>query len=810
MKLFSILLSMLLYMPFTWSQSESQIRGMIKTADGEGIAYATLMIKTVEDSSLVKAWNSDQDGSFAFQHVDAGRYFLEVTYVGFETFFSEVFELAPDEELVVPDIVIHERTEELEQVVVKAARPIIEIKPDKTVFNVDGSINATGSDALELLRKAPGVVVDNNDNIMLLGKSGVKVYINGKPSHLGTTDLAEYLKTMQSSEIDAIEIITNPSAKYDAEGNAGIINIRLKKDKNLGFNANLNASYSIATYPKINNALNFNYRNKEVNIFGQYGNSVGKWANYNDIYREQAGMAFDQSADMLSDYLNHRFRVGADYFVSEKSTIGFLFNGYNNEGTFHSASLVDIKPMAGQTISILHATNDIDQKRNNLTFNLNYAYNNGEETTLNIDGDYGRFRNDGESYQPNTYMDADGEDVLTERIFASNTPTTIDIYTFKADYEKSLWGGKVGFGGKYTSVNTDNTYDFFDVVDNEQIKNLDRSNEFDYLENVGAAYFSYQRQMDKWNLSIGLRMEHTYSNGELSSDRLMLVDKVEQDYWDWFPTGGLTYQMDDNNVFRLNYSRRLDRPSYQDLNPFEFKLDELTFLKGNAFLNPQYANTVSLSHTFHSKLNTSLSYSVINDLITRITDTLDATATFITFVNLDKQKVVSLAVSYPFTVNSWWNVFTNFGAHRTANKANFEPGKVIDIKATAYNLYAQNTFMIPYDFKLEISGFYQSPFIWAGNFEVDELYSIDVGLQRKLFNDRATLKMSVSDVFNTHKVHGSNRLGDLMLEVWSGWESRQFRVNFNYLLGNQQVKGERRRRTGMDEEQKRIKTENQN
>ncbi|MDH3243073.1 MAG: TonB-dependent receptor [Saprospiraceae bacterium] len=806
MKTFALVISILLHSIFAWSQSS--LKGRIITPDQESVAYATLMMKSAEDSSLVKAWNSDLDGSFAFVNLLAGNYFLEITYVGYENYSSDLFTLAENEEKILDDIVLVEHTEQLEEVVVTAARPVVEVHPDKTVFNVDGSVNATGNDALELLRKAPGVVVDNNDNIMLLGKSGVKIYIDGKPSHLSTDDLAQFLRSMQSSEIDAIEIITNPSAKYDAEGNAGIINIRLKKDKSLGFNANVNLAYNVGTYSRYNNSVNFNYRNQDLNIFGQYANNLGKWTNYNVIYREQVGMAFDSDVDMVHDFLNHRFRLGTDYFISEKSTIGFLFNGYNNDGDFHSTSLTDIQPIGGQTISILKAASDIDQTRNNLTFNLNYAYSDNGETTLNLDADYGRFRNEGKGLQPNTYMDASGEDIIVERIFASNTPTVIDIYTFKADYERPLWEGKLAFGGKYTSVNTDNTYDFFDVIDNVHIRNLDRSNEFDYLENVGAAYFSYQRQMDKWNLSLGLRMEHTYSNGELMSERLMLTDQVKRDYWDWFPSAGLTYQLNDNNIFRLNYSRRLDRPSYQDLNPFEFKLDELTFQKGNAFLNPQYANSLSLSHTFRSKLNTTLSYSVINDLITRITDTLDASATFITFVNLDKQKVVSLAVSYPFSVTGWWNVFTNISTHRTANKATFEPGKFIDITATAFNIYAQNTFTLPFDSKLEISGFYQSPFVWAGNFEVDALYNIDIGIQKKLFNDRANLKISVSDVFKTHKVHGSNTLGGLMLEVWSGWESRQFRVNFNYLLGNQQVRAERRRRTGMEEEQRRIKTEN--
>ena len=811
MKTISLVLLLFLSIPFATAQIDGQINGRILGAEGEEIAYATILLKRLADSTLVKAWNSELDGSFSFQHIQPGKYFIEITYVGYADHSSGLIEVTGADVISVPPIKLVEKTEELAEVVVKAARPIIEIKPDKTVFNVEGSVNATGNDALELLRKAPGVLVDNNDKIMLLGRSGVRVYINGKPTHLSTDDLAQYLKTLPSSEIEAIEIITNPSAKYEAAGNAGIINIRLKKDKNLGLNANLNSYYGIGMYGRFHNSLNFNYRNKKLNLFGNYGNSVGKWTNYNLLYREQVGMAYDQDANMWGDYLNHRFRLGADYFISEKSTIGVLFNGYNNEGAFHNTSEVDIFPIgADQLTGKLHATNDIDQTRNNLTFNANYAYDNKKETTLNVDVDYGRFRNDGESYQPNFYMDATGSEVQTQRIFSSHTPTTIDIYTLKLDYEKPLWQGKISLGAKYSSVGTDNTFDFFDVVAENKIKNLDRSNQFDYLENVSAAYISFQRPHEKWNFSLGLRAEHTYSNGELSSDQLVLYDRVKRDYLDLFPSGGVTYQLNDHNSFRLNYSRRLDRPSYQDLNPFEFKLDELTFLKGNAFLKPQYSNNISLTHTLRSKLNSTLSYSVTNDLITRITDTLDATANFITYVNLDKQKVLSLAFSYPFTVNKWWNVFANLSAYRTHNKANFEPGKFIDITATGINTYAQNTFLLPRDIKFELSGFYRSPWVWAGNFEFDAIYGVDIGIRKKLFEDRATLKITVSDIFKTNKVHGSSELGGLKMTVWSGWDSRQFRVNFNYLLGNREVKGERRRKTGLEDEQKRIKTDEQN
>ena len=785
----------------------AQISGQILSDAGEPISYATVQLKSKVDSTLVKAAITELEGDFAIQTL-AGNYFLEVSYIGYQTLFSEPIQIEEGESYQMGEMKIMEAAEDLEEVVVKAARPLVEVQPDRTVFNVDGSINANGSDALELLRKAPGVVVDNNESIILQGKNGVQVYIDDKPSPLSADDLASFLKTMQSSEIDAIEIITNPSAKYDAEGNAGIINIRLKKDKSLGTNGSLTTSFRQGVTPKTNNSISLNHRNKEINIFGRYGNNFGHYRNTNNILREQLGMGFDSHSGQVSENNGHNFRVGADLFVSDKSTVGVLVNGAVNDNVFYSAGKTRIYPLSsGMTNQILDAENTIDQTRDNLNANLNYVFNNNKGSRLNIDADFGMWRNTGASYQPNFYRDASETQIIETRIFSNNTPTDIDIYTLKADYEANLGSGKISFGAKSSIVRTDNTFDFFDIVDDIPVKNLDRSNNFIYKENVNAGYVSYQTQKGKWNLMGGLRLEHTHSLGELSAEKIVHDEKVERDYVNLFPSAGITWQANDNNSWRINYSRRIDRPSYQDLNPFEFKLDELTFQKGNAFLNPQYTNSISLSHTYKYRLNTTLSYSVTDDLITEITDTFSADASFITYVNLAKQKNVSLTVSYPFSVTKWWNVYANATAYHVSNKAQFEVGKTIDLSANVFTFYGQNTFLLPKGYKFEISGFYNSPGLWGGNFKTESMYGIDLGLQKKIFNEKADLKLAVTDVFKTQGWTGSNELGALRVIASGGWESRQFRATLSYNFGSNEVKAARRRSTGIESESSRVKSD---
>ena len=783
-----------------------QVSGKV-LADGEPVPFATIVLYNSTDSTMAKANTTDDDGVFHIQGVPAGQYFLEASYVGYAKFTTEVFELAGKDSRSLGEIALEIASEELDEVVIVSARPIVEVHPDKTVFNVEGSINASGNTALELLRKSPGVVVDNNDNVTLSGKSGVQIYVDGKPLPFGADDLGNYLKSLQSSEIDAIEIITNPSARYDAQGNAGIINIRLKKDKSLGTNGSINLGYRYGELAKYNANGSFNYRNKDMNVFGGYGIYSGDNVNEFALNRQLNGIEYDQQNDMLNSYMSHNFRLGTDFFISKRSTIGFLVNGNLSDNENDGKSVTDIGPIGSVPESVLTADNERTSDRNNWNFNINYIFRGEDESSWNIDLDHGRYRNDTETYQPNIYSDYNTGQITDERIFTTDQMTDIDVYTFKVDHERNWLGGRFGTGVKLALVNTDNTFDFYDLIDDSPVLNIDRSNNFAYEENVNAGYLSYQRQLkEKWNLMLGLRVEHTHSTGTLTSQKPEDNDIVDRNYVDFFPSGGLTYQVHPKHSLRLNYSRRIDRPSYQDLNPFEFKLDELSFQKGNAFLKPQYSNSISLTHTFNYRLNTSLSYTRTDDVFTQITEALDDTTSILTYVNLARQTNLALTVSYPFEVNKWWNVYTNVTGYRLHNTATID-GEDIDLAANVLSFYAQNTFLLPHGIKLELSGWYNSPSIWQGNWTNKAMGSMDIGVQKSLFKEAANLKVSVSDVLNTQRWGGESEFGPLKMSGGGQWESQQIRINFTYYFGNRQVKGARQRKTGMEAEQGRIKSE---
>ncbi|MFZ1676783.1 MAG: TonB-dependent receptor [Saprospiraceae bacterium] len=807
MKKINILLSLILlsFSPLLAQYADTGLKSRVVDENSDPISFATVTLYKALDSTMVKAGYSEEDGTFAFTHISPGSYYLNISFVGYDTYISATVDVTSDNMLQLDNVKMLPFTMELGEVVIAASKPLIEVKPDKTVFNVEGSVNAIGNNGLELLRKAPGVVVDNNDRLMLIGKSGVKVYIDGRQSILTGDDLSNYLKSLQSTQIEAIEVITQPSSRYEADGNAGIINIRLIKDKSLGTNANVSLGYNQAVHGRFNGNLSINNRSKYVNVFGNYNYANGQSSEFNFFERTTADLFTDQSNKGGNEWENHSLRAGIDVYASPNATIGVLFDGFMNNGTWASKIHTTIAPSRSESpIELLEATNRVKTDQDNYNINGNYKYDNKKGTVLNVDADYGTYSSIGDSYQPNYYYDPTNGELTDSRIFSSHAPTTIDIKTLKLDYEKGMFGGTVGAGFKLALVNTDNNYEFYDIIDDEPILNIDRTNRFEYSENVNAAYANYNRQWKKIGLQLGVRMEQTDSKGDLTSQKPQNDETVKQDYVDFFPSGGLTYQLSQKHSLRLTYSRRIDRPNYRDLNPFETKLDELTFQKGNPFLRPQYSNSISLGHTFNYTLNTSLTYTHTHDLMSEITDTASMKAAFITTENIADQDVYSISVSYPFALTKSWNVFANTSLSNTHNKADFGNGKIVDIRATTFNVYMQQSFILPKGFTFEVSGWYNSPGIWGGNFATNSMWSVDAGIQKKIWKERGNIKLGVSDIFDSMNWSGVNDFGALAMRAHGGWESRQAKLNFTYLIGSSQVKGNRNRSTGLEDESKRI------
>ncbi len=797
-------------MPSFSKNDIGNILGKVYEEENKPAIYANVILKSVEDSSMIKGAITNEDGVFNINNVPYGEYFVSVSYIGFANYDTEKLSLK-DKELNLNGIELVPANSELAQVTVTALKPILEMRADKVVFNVDGTINATGENALDLMRKSPGVVVDNNDQINLLGKSGVKVFIDGKQNYLRGDELSAFLKSLQSDQIDAIEIITNPSAKFDAEGNAGIINIRLKKDKRFGSNVFVNLGTRIGQMKSYDGSISGNYRNKFVNVFGRYG--VGQYANYNnnDFLRHQYGRTYDSRNYSTYKDIENSYRFGTDFFLTEKSTIGFIIDGNISDSKNNSDGNTTIKEMNSSFIdSVLIAGNNAAGDRSNHNFNLNYKWDIGKETYLNVDLDYGKYNNSDSDSLPNSYYNNFDKGLLfSTNNYQIDTKTGIDIATAKIDYERPLFNGKVGLGSKYANVKTDNEFKYFNLIDGNSKLNENQSNNFNYTENVFAFYSNYSGAIKKLSYQAGLRLEHTKSIGELETFNEQEEPKTERAYLDFFPSVSISYPVNEKNHLQLSYTRRINRPEYQDLNPFLSQLDELTYKMGNEKLQPEYTNNIQLRHSFNNFINTTIAYSRTNNGISRIVKvTDDGRGMLLTKRNFASQDHISLNIAAPFTVNKWWSTYTSLTGFYLHNLANFEGEGTVDVKVKSWNIYSQQSFKLPGNFSFELSGWYGSPSIWEGNFKTDAMYSIDAGVKTSFLNERAKLKVSVSDLFKTMQWSGNSSFGAMEMYGNGGWDSRRVRVSLSYAFGNKNVKS-RRRSTGLEDESSRIKTDNQ-
>ncbi|MEM7187159.1 MAG: TonB-dependent receptor [Bacteroidota bacterium] len=780
----------------------ADISGSLADEQSQPIPFATTLLLKSSDSTMVKATVSDNNGFFRLRNLDPGSYFVKATSIGFTTYRSKTIDLA-NSNIDLGIISMPTSTESLEEVTIVVEKPIVEVLADKTVFNVDKTINAIGNNAFELLRKAPGVIIDNNGNIIVEGKTGVQIFINGRPSILRGDDLRNYLETLQSTDIDSVEIITQPSSKYEAAGNAGIINIKLKKNKSFGTNGSVTAGYIQGKFPRWNSSVTFNNRGRRTNLYGTYSNNFGDSFGFINLDRNQNGTRFNARSRTRFDRNSHNIITGFDFYANAKSTFGTLVTANLGNAIGDTKSRTTITPNGTSTpIEVLLSGSKTDNVSSNYNINFNYKFADTLGHELIVDLDYGKYSSDRMNYQPNFYVNGTETDTLRNSIVRFITPIDINIVAAEADYEQDFLKGKLGLGSRVSYVETANVFDFFDVIQGMDVFNPDQSNAFDYTEQINALYVNFNRKWNKWNLQFGLRVEQTISEGRLQSTQESSNDVVNRNYTDYFPSGGLTYSMNRKNSLALTYSRRIQRPSYQSLNPFRFALDELSFRQGNPFLQPQYTNNIRLAHTYNYRLTTSISYSYISDFFAQVTEALGDNQNFIITRNVANQRIYNLSISYPGKITDWWSIYASGSFFRSEYEATSPD--FIPVQQNTFSFYGQNTIKLPAQFRMEVSGWFSSPSIWGGTYRTKSLGSLDVAFQRKFMDDNLTARIALSDVLYTNPWRGDTQFGTLSINGDGGSDSRQLRFSLNYNFGRKEIKKARKRKTGIEAEKNRI------
>jgi iron complex outermembrane recepter protein len=797
---------------FSFAQSTGTVTGTVTDVNGKKVVSATVLLLKATDSSLYKTEITNAEGAYTFNQVAVGNYFTKISALSFKEIQTEAFAVSVGVKTTATHTLpLLEKT--LTGVVVTTKKPMVQVKADKMVVNVEGTMNAVGNNGIDLLKKSPGIIVDKDDNISMSGKNGVRIYIDGRPSPLTGADLANYLKSIQSTQVEAIELITSPGAKYEAAGNAGIINIKLKKDKSMGTNGSANLGYAIGVNSKYNAGVNFNNRNKKINLFGSLNGNISPYQTSFNLERFLLDTAFINETQMNSENRNLSYKFGVDYFINKKSTFGILVNANTSKNENRNASETPISYMPTNTVTQhLTANNSATGKNNNININTNYKYTSGGKD-LNVDLDYGNFSINTDQIQPNTYFNAAKTVVLSRANYQFVSPVKINIGALKIDYEQELKDkSKLGFGTKIAYTDANNHFERYNLTGSTKALDVPRSNEFDYKENINALYANWNKELKGGKqIQLGLRAENTNATGDtyglFANTTVNTTSKqtFKRNYTDFFPSASITFAKNPMKTWTLAYSRRIDRPDYQDLNPFEFKLDEYTFQKGNTNLIPQYTNNFTITNVYKYMLTTSLSFSQVDNVFTQLVDTAEKSKSFITKKNIARQRIVSLNISRPFQ-KKWYSGFVNLNTFFSNYKADFGGGnRIINIDVFTAQLYAQNSFTLnKKGLVAELSGFATTPSVWEGTFKSNALWSVDMGLSKPIFKNRATVKIAVSDVFRSLKWRGTADFSGQRTTAFGYGESQQLKVNLNYRFGNNAVKAARQRNSAIDDEKSRT------
>ena len=808
-------------------KAQGKISGQITDDKNKIVEFASVTLLKAKDSTLVKGALSDQNGSFEFEKIASGEYLVNISQMGYKKFYTPKFSLDSDNPNVkIQNLFLQEDSKQLSEVQVVAKKPFIEQQLDKTVVNVENSIVSAGSTALEVLEKAPGITVDKDGNISLKGKQNVLVMMDGKPTYMSAGDLANLLRNMQSSSLDRIEIMTNPPAKYDAAGNAGVINIKTKKNQNMGLNGSATVGMGYGFFrslPKENGSLNLNYRKGKLNIFGNFSGNNRKNFQINDIKRKfvengKILSGFDQIADSDKQNSSFSYKIGADYFLDSKNTIGFLINGMNG----NYKELLDNQAVIKNSVGMMDSTSitkgNIKNTWGNYSTNINFKHvidSTGREWT--IDADYARYDADNNmQYRTSKY---DVMNIIRQiRNEDGITASKIDIYALKADLTFPInKTSKFEAGVKSSHVNSNNDMRFEFLTGDLQTRTLDptRTRDFLYKENINAGYLNYSKEIKKLSIQLGLRVENTIGKGSLLGKQLL-----DRNYTNVFPSVFLRQKLSAKHQLGMSYSRRIDRPSYEDLNPFLYFLDPYTFQKGNELLLPQFTDAIELSHTFMDAITTTVNYSRTNGIMTEILQQNNALKlTNVTKYNIGYVDNFGIAFSVPVPITKWWFSNTYFNLYdnhyvgdipKTTVDGNGNSNTIyqpLDARATTYMLNMTHQFTLPKKFSLELSGYYQSPFI-EGQLAGKPMGQVSFGVQKKVLKDKATIKLNVNDIFWTNQFRGNFAFNDIDVQIVNKWESRTARMTFTYRFGNNKVASARQRQTGLEDEKGRVKSGN--
>lgn len=787
--------------------STGTINGNVLDSNNQPLPFANTLLLNANDSTLIKGQVTDIDGNFSFENVSSGRYLVSISMIGYADAYSNAFDLGEGATVDLGTINLKENAEMLDEIVIVEKKPLFEQKIDRMVVNVANSVTSAGSNALEVLERSPGVIVDRlNGGISMAGKNGVVVMINGKISRMSSDAVVQMLEGMNADNIEKIELITTPPSNFDAEGNAGFINIVLKQNADEGTNGSfsLNAGYGV--HEKFGGSINLNHRKKKINLYSDYSFNYNRSIQEFTNYRNVDIFGIPTETNSISDRdptltINHNLRVGIDYQLSPKTVIGGLATWSQRDWTMDAFNDITIKEFGVLTSSINMSIVE-SNLWNNYLGNINLQHKFSKNQMLNLDFDYASYHQD----QPNSYvieyLDFDGT-VDSEDQLRVGKETPIQFMVGTADYTQEFAKGiklETGIKGAFSTFDNDISLENLEtqgwVIDN------DFTAEYSLNEDILAAYASLAFSLSSdLEAKLGVRYEYTESNlGSVEEP-----DIVDRKYDNFFPSLFLSKSINDNNKLQFSYSRRISRPDFTQLAPFIFFYDPNTYFTGNIALQPSITDAIRADYRFKTVLF-AIQYSYEDEGFSRGQPFVDPETNqqVNNTVNLDYSNSVSVSLSFPLAVTRWWQMQNNIMGQWQEDKTRFE-GESLLTDQKSYSFNSVQTFKLPKDFVFEVSGFYRSPGI-RGFVRQRGTGVVNVGLQKKFNGNHGRLSINANNVFKTMIWELYTDDPNLGFEYkGSYWfAERAVRVTYTRSFGNNKLKGQRNRQTGSAEEQRRV------
>lgn len=818
----TILLAFVIFLTLA-GQSQTRtgrVSGTVIDGNARTIEASTITLLRASDSSIVKLGVATREGKFVFENLADGRYLVSISAVGHLKGFSESFEIgSANKDITLKTIELIPAAKSLGAVTVTSKKPLIEQKIDRTVVNVEAAITNVGSSALEVLEKSPGITVDKDGNISLKGKQGVQIYIDGRPAYLSGQDLANYLRNLNASQLDQIEIMTNPPARYDASGNSGVINIKTKKNKQFGYNGSVSVGYTQGYYPRVNESVNFNYRNGKVNLFTNLSHSFNKRYEVLDIQRnfidDQTKLLetrYEQTSRMRNRNSFYNGKVGLDYSASKKTTFGVVLSGFVNPRLWTSQTATDISDPDGFLRERVQADALNDARWKHFGTNVNFRHqldSTGQEITADLD--FLRYNSTSDQSLISRRFDPSGNPLFFDTLLTT-MPQSIKIYSGRIDYTLPLKNdSKFEAGVKTSYVETDNDAVYNNLVDGHQLLDSARYNHFIYEEQINAAYVNYNRPITKkLSAQLGLRLENTISKGNSTGYSYDTVEnrfetsvaKLDRNYTQLFPTVYLQYKLSEKHTLGANYGRRIERPDYEDLNPFVHFLDRYTYEQGNPNLKPQFAHNFELQHIFDGFLTTTVNYTSTKDIIQQVLEQHDSTnETFIKKANIAKLQQIGIALSAHKQINKWWsgNIYVNLFNNRFEGVVNGTDE--IKLSITSLMLQGQQQFKFGKGWGAEVSGFFRTKGL-EGVLFIKPVGSINFGFSKQVLNNKGTIRLNVRDAFDFQRFKGYSKYGTVDAQFQDYNYARSVTLNFTYRFSKGKVGNNNQRKNGSAQDEK--------